>query len=327
MTRLLLLLLPFVISTGCAESPEAKFKSIDDDTLIKNTRALPASNLEGNYAGYSELARRQPEMELWSKKKDFYSRKMRKELSRDAAGEQNPAKPLIVKTRYCGLKTIEIVDNSLVRIIHASGEASSGGKYWKYDGDTLVHELLPESEMQCSKDAPTREFVVDSLSSVFLEKRKVYGFGKKEAKRFSAYTKKMMEEDNSCWTVTDGSKSSNRSGWYYVDCLSKSKEQKRWWVDKRMLKKVRLGEPSEALDAYAARDLCNEELKYRVNNPSTYDPSLLTGTSSNVIAATGKNIVSIDFSAKNSFNLELEFVGVCDFEDGKLKDVRIQERL
>ena len=41
---------------------------------------------------------------------------------------------------------------------------------------------------------------------------------------------------------------------------------------------------------------------------------------------TGKNFVSIKFTAKNSFNLELEFDGICHFEDRELKDVKIKER-
>ena len=41
---------------------------------------------------------------------------------------------------------------------------------------------------------------------------------------------------------------------------------------------------------------------------------------------TGKKFVSIKLTAKTSFNLEIKFYGMRDFEDRKLKDVRIQER-
>ena len=83
---------------------------------------------------------------------------------------------------------------------------------------------------------------------------------------------------------------------------------------------------AEALGSLEARDLCIAALKYKGNNPSTYDPSLLTWTSSNVMEETGKNFVSIKLTAKTSFNLETKFYGMCDFEDRELKDVRIQER-
>ena len=326
MTRILLILLLSPILASCAENLESKFKSLDDASLIEITRALPASDRMGNYEGYAELARRQPEVKLWRDKRDFYSNSKTAESSRVIKENKGAVKPIIVKTRYCGLKTVELTGNVVQRIIHATGESTGGGKYWKYDGETLVHELLPDNKLPCSDQAPSREAIVDSLSSVFEANRKTYDFSRKEAKRFTAYTKTIMVEDNSCWTILDVSKSVERRGWYYIDCLSESQERRRWWLDKKMLRKNELGSPAEALGAIEARDMCSAALKYKVNNPSTYDPSLLTGTSSNVMEETGKNFVSIKFTAKNSFNLELEFDGICHFEDRGLKDVKIKER-
>lgn len=54
-----------------------KLRSIPTDVLYAETRALPASDFEGNLLGYRELARREPENDLYKQKVAHYEAKKR----------------------------------------------------------------------------------------------------------------------------------------------------------------------------------------------------------------------------------------------------------
>lgn len=64
---------------------------------------------------------------------------------------------------------------------------------------------------------------------------------------------------------------------------------------------------------------CENVIKTKLQHPSTYNKDFLRDTVEN-------KKVSIYFSAKNSFGLELKYQGVCIFDDNfMVNDINIQE--
>ena len=64
---------------------------------------------------------------------------------------------------------------------------------------------------------------------------------------------------------------------------------------------------------------CENVIKTKLQHPSTYNKDFLRDTVEN-------KKVSIYFSAKNSFGLELKYQGVCIFDDNfMVSDINIQE--
>jgi hypothetical protein len=73
--------------------------------------------------------------------------------------------------------------------------------------------------------------------------------------------------------------------------------------------------PISEADAIPA---CQQAVLQRVNHPSTVDWSLLSGSFDTF--GNGGARFGIDFSAKNSFNLELTYRATCEFKGNKLTD-------
>lgn len=227
----------------------------------------------------------------------------------------------------CGPKTITVEGGKLVRIKHEDGTVHSGGsvsRNWVYDGKSIMHNLL-KKKIPCGTKPMTRGETVASLSKRFSENPSSYGLSAKEGQAMTAYAARLMNSSGTCHLLVDGAKSTQRAGMYWIDCNDKSGTSRRHWISERDLLQGTIREAVKPISERAATEICSKELKARTTNPSTYDPAILTGTSSRTIAANGRNVVEIRFSAKNSFGVEGDFLGKCILEGGRMLEVTVTE--
>lgn len=227
----------------------------------------------------------------------------------------------------CGLKTVTVRDGKVVKIRHEDGSVHnepSGSRYWSYDGKSIKHSLLND-RIPCGSEPKSRADIIESLSSRFKENPDLYGMTAAEGVAMAAYVQDLMRSENSCHLLVDGAKSTQRLGMYYLDCNDKSGSSRRHWVSESDLRQGTLREALKPISKGAAVEICNKELKAHTSNPSTYDPAILTGASSRTIAANGRNVVEIRFSAKNSFGVEGDFLGKCILEGGRMLEVTVSE--
>jgi len=227
----------------------------------------------------------------------------------------------------CGPKTITVEGGKLVRIKHEDGTVHSGGSVsqnWVYDGKSIKHNLL-DNKIPCGTKPMTREETIASLSKRFSENPSLYGLNAKEGHAMTAYAAGLMNSSSTCHLLVDGAKSTQRAGMYWIDCNDKSGTSRRHWISEGDLLQGQVREAVKPISESAAIELCNKELRARTTNPSTYDPAILTGTSSRTIVANGRNVVEIRFSAKNSFGVEGDYLGKCILEGGRMLEVTVTE--
>ena len=227
----------------------------------------------------------------------------------------------------CGPKTITVEGGKLVRIKHEDGTVHSGGsvsRNWVYDGKSIKHNLL-DNKIPCGTKPMTREETVASLSKRFSENPSLYGLNAKEGQAMTAYAARLMNSSSTCHLLVDGAKSTQRAGMYWIDCNDKSGTSRRHWISEGDLLQGQVREAVKPISESSAIELCNKELRARTTNPSTYDPAILTGTSSRTIVANGRNVVEIRFSAKNSFGVEGDYLGKCILEGGRMLEVTVTE--
>ena len=232
------------------------------------------------------------------------------------------------KTLTCGLKKVTIQGNQITKIVHEDGTVHTGGsisKNWKYDGASIKHRLF-DKPILCGNKPKSRNEIIAELSSKFTEKPSLYGMSQKEAKQMKAYTANLMKTNNACHLLVDAAKSTSRKGMFYVDCNDKSSNTKRYWISKNELKQGTAKNAMTPVSESLAKKICNREFKKRTNNPSTYDPSLILGTSSRKVERTGRNVIEIEFKASNSFGVEGKYVGHCILEGGSPIEVTIRDR-
>lgn len=123
-------------------------------------------------------------------------------------------------------------------------------------------------------------------------------------------------------------KSTRNSLTFFVDCgdLEHIKDIQRFYVNEKELKSREIPksikEQSANIDDSQYLMMCENEIKTRLNFPSTYKINILL---SNVYKGPLNTVVSIRFKAKNAFNLELKHKGICYYEGGKLSDITIKE--
>ena len=231
-------------------------------------------------------------------------------------------------TLTCGLKTVTLSGNTITKIVHEDGTVHTGGSVsnnWTYDGKFITHRLMNEP-IACGSKAKSRDEVIAELSGRFSKNPKSHGMTAQEANLMGKYTANLMRQDASCHLLVDAAKSTSRQGMYYVDCNDKQSKTKRYWVSESDLAGGSLKKAATPVSSSDAISTCNNELKARTTNPSTYDPSLTLGASSRVIERTGRNVVEINFEAANSFGVIGKYVGNCILESGLPIEVTIRDR-
>ena len=113
---------------------------------------------------------------------------------------------------------------------------------------------------------------------------------------------------------------------FFVDCNDKSSRSHRYWISKDELLSGEQVAAAKPISERKALEICNVAIKERTSHPSTDDPDLITGSSSYIVVATGRNVVNINFSVKNAFCLKLKHQGACTFENSRLLDVSNVEK-
>ena len=112
-----------------------------------------------------------------------------------------------------------------------------------------------------------------------------------------------------------------------------------FWVDCRNGHRIYLSEDDlknkkskvftqeeRAIPRTQAIQWCKRAILNRLNYPSTAKFHLITGTAYYLNKQTGNVVVTMDFEAKNAFNLEFKYRGTCFISpEGKL-ELRLQER-
>ena len=123
-------------------------------------------------------------------------------------------------------------------------------------------------------------------------------------------------------------KSTRNSITFFVDCgdINHIADIQRYYVNEKEVnanvipKSVK--EQGESIDNVQYIQMCEAEIKARLNYPSTFNPSIM---SSSVYKATMNTVVTIPFKAKNAFNLELKHKGICYYNGASLTDIEINE--
>lgn len=232
------------------------------------------------------------------------------------------------ETIDCGLKTIIVQNGKLTQIKHEDGTIHSGSSVsdnWGYDGKSIKHRLM-DDRIPCGTKPKSRDEVIAELSSRFIKNPSLYGMDKQEAKWMASYTTNLMKTDKNCHLLVDAAKSTQRKETYYIDCNDHSGNSHRYWVSLGDLKAGNTRPPAMPVSESAAIDICNTELRSKATNPATYNPALLTGTTSRIVKANGRNIVEIDFSAKSAIGIEGKFRGRCILESGRLIEATVNNR-
>lgn len=229
----------------------------------------------------------------------------------------------------CELKTVTIENGKPVKIRHEDGTVHSGVSVsgnWKYDGTALQHKSVDSMRYTCGSKPKSRDEVITKLSQRFVENPKIHGMDAEEAKWMTSYTADLMRKDPNCHLLVDASKSTQRKNMFFIDCNDKASKSHRYWVSRNDLSKGNTKRAAAPISKSKALEICNNELRARTSNPSTYDPALALGSVSRVVESVGRNVVEIDFAAKNSFGLEEKYRGSCVFESGELLEVDVTGR-
>lgn len=232
------------------------------------------------------------------------------------------------ETITCGMKTITLNGNQITKIVHEDGTVHSGNSVsnnWSYDGKSISHRIMKD-KINCGGKPKSREDVIKELSGKFSKDPKAYGMTPSEASMMGRYAANLMRSDNSCHLIVDAAKSTARKGMFYVDCNDQQANTKRYWVSSSELSEGKMKKAATPISDSSAISICNNELKARATNPNTYDPALLTGTSSRKIESTGRNVVEIDFKASNSFGVIGNYTGKCILESGLVIEVTVNNR-
>ena len=123
-------------------------------------------------------------------------------------------------------------------------------------------------------------------------------------------------------------KSTRNSITFFADCgdIDHIRDIQRYYVNEKEInanvipKSVR--EQAESIDNGQYLLMCEAEIKARLNFPSTYKSSII---SSSVYKAPMNTVVTIPFKAKNAFNLELKYKGICYYNGATLTEIDIHE--
>ncbi|MGI2002123.1 hypothetical protein [Shewanella frigidimarina] len=231
------------------------------------------------------------------------------------------------ETITCGLKQVVVNENTINKIIHEDGTVHTGvsvSNNWSYDGRAIKHKLL-DTPITCSSKPKSRDEIIAELSGKIAENPEMYGMNKQQAVLMKNYTANLMKTDNQCHLLVDTAKSSSREGMFFIDCNDQSSNTKRYWISESELAQGVVKNATLPIMKSEAIDICNQEFKKMVNNPSTYDPSLILGTSHNVVETSGRNIVEIEFKASNAFGVKSPFIGRCILEAGAPIEVKIRD--
>ena len=137
-----------------------------------------------------------------------------------------------------------------------------------------------------------------------------------------------VAESGKCDVVDYGDISDNRGtrdvAYFFYDCLN----GKRVYLSESDIRAKRAVRTQEelAVGNATAREMCETMIRREAAHPSTVEFHPFLGTAVHRAATTGNVVVTMDFEAKNSFGVELEFTGRCIIPPQGRPEVSIVER-
>ena len=231
------------------------------------------------------------------------------------------------ETVHCGNKTIVVQDGKLTQITHEDGSIHTGdsvSENWQYNGKSIKHRLETKA-IPCGTKPRSKDELAAESAAKFTQNPTLHGLSAREAKLLSTYARKLMAADPTCAYLVDGAKSTQRKDMYYLDCRDQQGEVQRRWLSRGDLAGGNIQEGSSTIRNEAAERVCHDQLRSKVVIPSTYRPSVL-GTTSRAIPENGRNVVEVEFTAKNSLGGETKYRGKCIIENGRSLEVTVQQR-
>ena len=126
---------------------------------------------------------------------------------------------------------------------------------------------------------------------------------------------KVLKDEEDCAYITTGYRSSSKEGAYYVTCNDSDGGApfNIWFTPEQVLSGENLALP-EPISESESIDMCHRAIRMNVRHPSTLDIHAL-GYSTN-LSQNGIRELTQEFSAKNSFGLELQYIAKCTIHPG-----------
>lgn len=136
---------------------------------------------------------------------------------------------------------------------------------------------------------------------------------------------KVLKDEANCAEITTGYRSGSRKGAYYVTCNAKNGGPpfNVWFTPDEVKSGNTLTVP-EAYPETQSRQACERAIKDRVSHPSTLDIHHVLGYASEV-HNNGNRTVIQEFTAKNSFGLELKHRARCLIQPNGSLEITITE--
>lgn len=235
--------------------------------------------------------------------------------------------PVQAEAVHCGNKKIVVQDGKVTQITHEDGSTHTGAsasENWQYNGKNLKHRLDTKA-ISCGTKPKSRDELAAESASKFTQSPALHGLSVGEAKLLSTYARKLMVTDPTCTYLVDGAKSTQRKDMYYLDCRDERGEVQRRWLSRGDLADGDIKTGSSTISNDVAERVCHDQLRSKVVIPSTYRPSAL-GTTSRAIPENGRNVVEIEFAAKNNLGAETKYRGKCIIENGRSLEVTVQQQ-
>lgn len=151
--------------------------------------------------------------------------------------------------------------------------------------------------------------------------------GENERQLFKLAAKRVLADNPACNEISSGAKSVNAksSDQYFLTCTASDGFLYNVFFGRQALDSSAPIRPPSPYDETRSRDMCRAKIMATAAHPSTVDLHRITGYGTKTYP-NGARDVRQDFSAKNSYNLELNYIALCTvFPDGKM-DYSVREK-
>jgi hypothetical protein len=136
-------------------------------------------------------------------------------------------------------------------------------------------------------------------------------FSASEKAMLKSASLKILQDEPNCEEIIIGDRSPSRKGQYFVTCHSRRGQQpfNIWFSPEQVTSGANLAAPTVYPEAQA-REACKHAIHADITHPSTLDLSRLAGYATTEHNNGNRTIIQ-DFTAKNSFGLELKHQARC----------------
>jgi hypothetical protein len=136
---------------------------------------------------------------------------------------------------------------------------------------------------------------------------------------------KVLKDERNCKSIFTGYRSDSRKGAYYVTCNARDGGEafNVWFTPSELQSGDNLARPKPYPEG-RSRKLCEEAIEARVSHPSTLDVHQVVGYATKVHNNSNRTVVQ-EFTAKNSFGLELKHRAVCLIQPNGSYEITISE--